>query len=79
MDQDFDDKDLLSLSERILPFISTSYTNTTTSCDNNHNHLIKIQKMNTSDNEIFHEEDTSLPITANTGDIIKLNDGTRKK
>jgi hypothetical protein len=79
MDPDIDDEDLLSLSERILPLISTSYTNHTSSRNKNFNRSIKLQKKISSDNQNCHEQDTSLPLTANIGDIIKLNDGTRKK
>jgi hypothetical protein len=79
MEQDFDYEDLLSLSERILPLTSTSYTNNTSSRSNNHNHSIKPRKSISSDNQTLDEEDTSLPTTANPGDIIQLNDGTRKK
>jgi len=79
MDQDIDDKDLLSLSQRILPLISTSYTNYISSHDKNINHSIKSQKIVSSDNQNFNEEETSLPRTPTIGDIIKLNDGTRKK
>jgi hypothetical protein len=73
MDQDNDDEDLLSLSKRILPLTSTSPH------DINSNRLIKLQKHISSDHQTFQEEETSLPTTANTGDIIKLSDGTRKK
>ena len=79
MDQDFDYEDLLSLSERILPLTSTSYTNNTSSSNNNHNHSRKPQKSISSDNQNYDKEYTSLPATANLGDVIELNDGTRKK
>ncbi|CAF4569159.1 unnamed protein product, partial [Rotaria sp. Silwood2] len=82
MDPEVDDDDLRSLSERILPLTSTSYTNHTSPRINNNNNsrtrLLKPQKSTSFDNQIFHEE-TSLPLTANTGDIIQMNDGTRKK
>jgi hypothetical protein len=79
MDQSIDDEDLLSLSERILPLISTSYSNYTSSRDKNINHSIKSKKSVSSDNQNFYEEETSLPRTPTIGNIIKLNDGTRKK
>ncbi|CAF1434319.1 unnamed protein product [Rotaria sp. Silwood1] len=89
MDPEVDDDDLRSLSERILPLTSTSYTNNTSSrtttnnnnTNNNNNsrtRLLKSQKNISFDNQIFHEE-TSLPLTATTGDIIQMSDGTRKK
>jgi hypothetical protein len=68
MDLDVDDKDLLSLSERILPFTSTNIPSS-----------IKLQRNLALDNRIFHENDTPLPTTANVGDIMQFNDGTRKK
>jgi hypothetical protein len=86
MDPEVDDDDLRSLSERLLPFISAPYTTTTSSrinINNNNNNSnrtrsLKPQKSISFDNEIYHEE-TSLPKTANTGDIIQMSDGTRKK
>jgi hypothetical protein len=76
MDLDVDDKDLLSLSERILPFTSTNYTSPR---EKNLPGSIKSQKIISTDNRIFHEDDTPLPTTANIGDIMQFNDGTRKK
>jgi len=76
-----DDDDLRSLSERILPLTSASYTNNNTSSHTNNNNRtrsLKPQKSISFDNQIFHEE-ASLPTTANTGDIIHMSDGTRKK
>ncbi len=74
-----DDDDLRSLSERILPLTSASYTNNTSPRNNiNRNRSLKPQKSISFDNQIYHE-DTSLPTTANTGDIIQMSDGTRKK
>lgn len=95
MDIDYDnDDDLRSLSERILPITSTSFTNinNNTSFQNNNlnnntnnnnnninrNRSLKPQKSFSYDNQIYHE-DISLPTTANTGDIIQMSDGTRKK
>jgi hypothetical protein len=71
---DDDDDDLRLLSERILPLTSASYTNHTSS----RNRSLKPQKSLSFDNQIYHE-DVSLPTTANTGDIIQMSDGTRKK
>ncbi|CAF4411322.1 unnamed protein product [Rotaria sp. Silwood2] len=79
MDQDFDDEDLHLLSESSLPLMSTSYTNNTFVRNNNRRRSIKSQKNISSDNQILHEEDTSLLTRANIGDIIRLKDGTRKK
>jgi hypothetical protein len=74
-----DDDDLRSLSERILPLTSASYTNHASPRNNlNRNRSLKPQKSLSFDNQIYHEE-TSLPTTANTGDIIQMSDGTRKK
>jgi hypothetical protein len=74
-----DDDDLRSLSERILPLTSASYTNHTSPRNNtNRNRLSKPQKSISFHNQIYHE-DFSLPTTANTGDIIQMSDGTRKK
>jgi hypothetical protein len=86
MDPEVDDDDLRSLSERLLPFISASYTDNTSSRINNNNNnynynrtrSLKPQKSISFDTQIYHEE-TSLPKTANTGDIIQMSDGTRKK
>ncbi len=74
-----DDDDLRSLSERLLPFTSASYTNSTSPRTSlNRNRSLKPQKSLSLDNQIYHEE-ASLPTTANTGDIIQMSDGTRKK
>ncbi|CAF0873308.1 unnamed protein product [Adineta steineri] len=78
---DEDEDDLRSLSERILPLTSASYTNNNISPRNNNNNRIrslKPQKSISFDNQFYHEE-TSLPTTVNTGDIIQMSDGTRKK
>ncbi|CAF0935322.1 unnamed protein product [Rotaria sordida] len=81
MNQDFDDdEDLHLLSESSLPLISTSYTNNTFIRNNNRRQCsIRSQKNISSNNQILHEDDTSLLTQANTGDIIRLKDGTRKK
>ncbi|UJR22406.1 hypothetical protein I4U23_025467 [Adineta vaga] len=78
-----EDDDLLSLSERILPLTSASYTNNNASPRNNINNSNRIRSLKphksiSFDNRIYREE-MSLPTTANTGDIIHLSDGTRKK
>jgi hypothetical protein len=79
MNSEIDDDDLRSLSERILPLTSASYTNHTSPRNNtNRNRSSKPQKSVSVDNQIYHE-DISLPTTANTGDIIQMSDGTRKK
>lgn len=80
MDLEYDDDDdLRSLSERILPLTSASYTNNTSPRNNiNRNRSLKPQKSISFDNQIYNE-DISLPTTANTGDIIQMSDGTRKK
>ncbi len=54
LDQDFDDGDLRSLSKRVLPLTSISYTNNTSSHNNNRNHSIQLQKNISSDNRTFH-------------------------
>ncbi len=76
MDQDFDDGELRSLSEGVLPLTSISYTNNTSSHHNTRNHSIKLQKSISSDNQTFHEEILALPIKATMGDV---SDHTRKK
>jgi hypothetical protein len=78
-----DDDDLRSFSESVLPLLSAYYTNNTSPRSNNNNNnnrirSIKPQKSISIDNQIFHEE-TSLPTNANTGDVIHMSDGTRKK
>ncbi|CAF4006009.1 unnamed protein product [Rotaria sordida] len=78
MDLEVDDDDLRSLSERILPLTSTSYTNNTSPRNNSRTRLLKPQKSISYNNQLYNEE-TSLPLTANTGDIIQMSDGTRKK
>jgi hypothetical protein len=80
MDQDFDDDDddLRSLTERVLPLTSLSYPKQTFPRNSNRTRTIKPQKRFSSDNSMFNEENP-LPSIANTGDIIQLNDGTRKK
>ncbi|CAF3779772.1 unnamed protein product [Rotaria sp. Silwood1] len=80
MDQDFDDEDLHLLSEsNISPLISTAYTNNTIVRNNNRRRSIKLQRNISSNNQIHHDDDPSLLTQANTGDIIRLKDGTRKK
>ena len=68
MDIDVDEKDLLSLSERILPFSSTNLLNSA-----------KSQRTLLSNHRTYHENETTLPTTANVGDIMQYDDGTRKK
>ncbi|CAF1935180.1 unnamed protein product [Rotaria magnacalcarata] len=92
MDPEVDDDDLRSLSDRILPVTSASFTNNTSSRNNNNNNnnnnnynshhsrtrLSKPQKSISHDNQLY-PEGTSLPMRANTGDIMQMSDGTRKK
>ena len=68
MDIDIDEKDLLSLSERILPFTSTNLPN-----------AAKLQRNLHSNPRASPENEMTLPTTANVGDIMQYNDGTRKK
>ncbi|CAF1031540.1 unnamed protein product [Adineta ricciae] len=80
---DNEDHDLRSLSERILPLTSASFTNNNISPRNNSNNpnrirSLKPQKSISFDNRTYREE-MSFPTTASTGDIIQLSDGTRKK
>lgn len=73
MEQDIDDEDLVSLSERLLPITSPlSSTNSTPI------HEKKLTKIS-SNHSITFEETTPLPSSGNRGDIIQLPDGTRKK
>lgn len=74
MDNDDDDDDLRSLSQRLLPLASTSLiNNTSNSSKNKPTNRTRSLKSQSIDNQI------SLPLKANTGDIIQLHDGTRKK
>ena len=81
MDQEFDDEtdDHRSLSERVLPNCSVSYPKTTSPRNSSRTRSIKSQKNLSSDNQIYYEDENPLPTIANTGDIIQLIDGTRKK
>jgi hypothetical protein len=79
MDQDLDDDDLRSLSERVLPLTSTLHTNNTSPRNSTRTRTIKPQKSLSTDYETLTEEEISFPTTASTGDIIQLSDGTRKK
>ncbi|CAF0968264.1 unnamed protein product [Adineta steineri] len=88
MDQDFDDEDLRSLSERVLPLTSISYANKKKKTNNNNNNnnnntsshdnnqSIKSDKKLSSINRTVHD---TLPKTGTIGDIIHLNNGVRKK
>jgi len=73
MEQDIDDDDLVSLSERLLPL--TSPLSSTNSTPSNEKKSTKIS----SNHSITFEETTPLPSSGNRGDIIQLPDGTRKK
>ncbi|UJR26682.1 hypothetical protein I4U23_007999 [Adineta vaga] len=75
MDSDFDDEDVRSLSERVLPIISISSTNYTSS-SRDINHSVKPQPSTLCDKQSFQE---ILSKPGNIGDIIQLSDGTRKK
>ena len=78
LEVDDDDDDPRSSSERLLPLMSASFTNNTSRNNNNRARSLKPQKSISFDNKVFYEE-TPLPMTANTGDIIHMSDGTRKK
>ncbi|CAF0932139.1 unnamed protein product [Adineta ricciae] len=73
MDSDFDDEDVRSLSERVLPISST---NQTSSSSRDTNQSVKLQANTICDNQSFQE---ILSKPGNIGDIIQLSDGTRKK
>ena len=79
IDGDDDDDDLRSLSERVLPSASVSSSHNNSPRNSNRIRSLKPQQRISSDNHIYHESDGPLPTIANTGDIIQLNDGTRKK
>jgi hypothetical protein len=74
-----DDDDLRLLSERVLPSASVSSSSNASPRNSNRIRSMKPQKRISSDNHIYNESDGPLPTIANTGDIIQLNDGTRKK
>ena len=80
MEQDFDADDVRSLSERVLPLTSVSYTNNVSPRNSNRTRSIKPQKSISSDHQFFHDDDAvALPAVANPGDIRQLADGTRQK
>ena len=79
MEQDFDADDVRSLSERVLPLASVSYTNNVSPRNSNRTRSVKPQKSISSDNQIYHDDVVALPTAANPGDIRQLADGTRQK
>ena len=75
-DSDEDDTRIRSLTIKIDPLPRISIPYNVSPRNSNRHRSNKVQKNVSSDRQV---EETILPAIANTGDIIQLSDGTRKK